>query len=175
MTTARPNNLENIATGEEFDLLQLGLHGSLFLIGKVAPGHPVGAQVQADQLHDALAAHDIAPEIADDIDDLLREILQFAGLLQVSGSPGLADGHLLTAVVVGGSADTALGTALGKGRQIGLILAVEHVKLAVLVQPALVILVQALEGVLDAGEIGDASVLRKSSMGRKQPLKAGMW
>ena len=53
-------------------LLQL-----FFLFGSnVLEGRAVGAEVEADEFHDALAADDVAAEMADDVDDLLRIVLQ---------------------------------------------------------------------------------------------------
>ena len=154
------HSLETIATLKEMDRLQLPLQLHLLLVGHIAERDPVGTEVQADELHDPLAAHDIAAEVADHVDDLLREVLQFAGLLQVTRRPGFANGDLLAAVVVGRSADAALGTAHRQGREIRLVLAVQHVELAACVQPALVVFVHALEGVLDAREVRDAPVHR---------------
>ena len=70
--------LELVTTLEEVDCLQFGTHGILLLLGEVLKGSAVGTEVQAYEFHVALAAHDDATEMADDIDNLLREVLQIA-------------------------------------------------------------------------------------------------
>ena len=96
--------------------------------------------------------------MADDIDDILRVVLQLASLLQVTGLPGIDDAHETTAIVVRSAADATLSTAHGEAREDGLVLTVEHVELSVLVATAAVVLVEALEGVLDASEVGNAPI-----------------
>ena len=62
-------------------------------------GGAVGTQVEADELHDALAAHDVAAVVADDVDDLLREVLQLACLLYVARVPGV-DARLVCRIAI---------------------------------------------------------------------------
>ena len=45
----------------------------------------VFTQIQPDELHDTLSAHNIAPVITNHIDDLLGEILQLACFFQGTG------------------------------------------------------------------------------------------
>lgn len=159
---------EPVAALEEADLLQFALHRSLLLVGHVAERNPVLAQIQSDELHDPLAADDVAPVVADDVDDRLREVLFFARRLQVTALPGLDDPHQFATVVVRRTADAALRTALGQARQDRLILAVEHVVLAVAVQAALVVLVETLEGVLMPAKLSmrPSTAFSNSTIGR---------
>ena len=60
---------------EETDGFELAAHFGLFAGCDVDEGSAVGAEVEADELHDALAAHDVSAEMTDDVDDLLRVIL----------------------------------------------------------------------------------------------------
>ena len=47
----------------------------LFFLSYVLEGRSVRSEVETNQLHDALTTHNVAAEMADDIDDLLRIIL----------------------------------------------------------------------------------------------------
>ena len=60
---------------EEAYLVEFLLELNLFLRRDVLKGRTVRAEVEADELHDALAAHDVSAEMTDDVDDLLRVIL----------------------------------------------------------------------------------------------------
>ena len=160
--------LKLIAALKEVDGLQLLAAGSLLFVGHVLERRAVGTEVQPDELHDALAAHDVTAVVADDVDDLLREILQFASLLEVTGIPSVDDAHEVAAVVVGGATDTALCAAHGERGEYGLVLSVEHVVLAVLVEAALVVLVDALKGVFDTGKVGDAPVDRLEEVDHRE-------
>ena len=60
---------------EEANLLQFLAELSLLFWRDVLERGAVGAKVQANKFHDALAAHDVAAEMADDVNDLLRVIL----------------------------------------------------------------------------------------------------
>ena len=127
-------------------------------VGDVLEGCAVGAEVETDKLHDALAADDVASEVADDVDDVLSIVLQGTCLLEVAGSPSLLNAYEATAIIVGRATDATLSATHGETGQDGLILTVEHVELAVLVAAATVVLIEALECVLDAGEVGDATI-----------------
>ena len=63
------DGLELVGTLKETDFLKLLLHLNLFLIGHVAERYTVGAEVETEELHDALAAHDVATEVADNVDN----------------------------------------------------------------------------------------------------------
>ena len=60
---------------EEANLVEFLLELNLFLWRDVLEWSSVRSEVEANQLHDALAAHDVAAEMADDVNDLLRVIL----------------------------------------------------------------------------------------------------
>ena len=62
------DGLELIGTLKETDFLKLLLHLSLFLIGHVAERYTVWSEVETEELHDALAANDVAAEVADYVD-----------------------------------------------------------------------------------------------------------
>ena len=61
-------NLKLVGTLKETYLLKLLLHLSLFLISHVAERYTVWSEVETEELHDALAANDVAAEVADDVD-----------------------------------------------------------------------------------------------------------
>ena len=48
------------------------------LVGHVLEGRAVLSQVQTDELHDALTAHDVAAEVANHVDNVLCKVLEFA-------------------------------------------------------------------------------------------------
>lgn len=48
------------------------------LVGHVLEGRAVLSQVQTDELHDALTAHDVAAEVANHVDNVLGKVLEFA-------------------------------------------------------------------------------------------------
>ena len=130
-----------------------------FLLGRnVLEGCAVGAEVKSDELHDALSAHDIATEVNDDVDDILCVVLQFASLLEVACRPCFLYGYEATAVVVGGASNAPLCTAHGEAWKDGLVLTMEHIELSVFITAASVVLIEALEGIFDAGEVGDATI-----------------
>ena len=118
----------------------------------------VRAEVETDKFHDALAAHDVAAEVANHVDYVLRIVLQFPRPLEVARRPGVENAREAAAVVVCRAANAALRTAHGEARQNGLVLPVQHVELAPGVAAAAVVLVEAFEGILDAGEIGNTPV-----------------
>ena len=152
------NILLFIAVVEEIDGFEFlaQLH---FLLGSdVLEGSAVGAEVEADELHDALAADDVAAEVADDVDDILGVVLQGASLLEVAFFPSTEDACQAAPVVVRGAADASLSATHSQTGQDGLVLAVEHIELAVLVAAAAVVFIEALEGVLDTSEVGDATI-----------------
>ena len=143
---------------EEVDGFEFLAQLHFLLVGDVLERCAVGAEVEADKLHDTLAADDVAAEVADDVDDVLSVVLQGTCLLEVTLLPSLDDASEATAIIVGRATNSALCAAHGQTRQDGLVLAVEHVELAILVATATVVLVEALEGVLDAGKVGDATI-----------------
>ena len=63
--------LELITTLEEVDCLKLLAHCSLLLVCHVLEWSTVLAKVKANELHDALSAHDVTTVVADDVDYLL--------------------------------------------------------------------------------------------------------
>ena len=64
-------DLEFIAPVEKMNCFKLRFHGGLFRIRHILERRPVLAQVEPDQLHDPLAAHDIAAIMADHVDYFL--------------------------------------------------------------------------------------------------------
>ena len=96
--------------------------------------------------------------MTDYVNDLLREILTFACQCKITGFPSLDNTHKFFTVIVGSAADTALCTSHSKTRKNCFVLPMKHVILAVLVQTALVVLVQALESVFDSGEVRHPAV-----------------
>ena len=60
---------------EETYLFQFFAELSFFFESDVLEGCAVGTKVETYQLHDTFAAHDVAAEMADDVDDLLRIVL----------------------------------------------------------------------------------------------------
>ena len=62
---------EPIATCEETYFLQFLLHAPLFFVRHVLERHTVRSQVEAKKFHNAFPTDNIAPEMADDIDDRL--------------------------------------------------------------------------------------------------------
>ena len=131
---------------------------SALVVGHVAERDTVGSEVQPDEFHDALAADDVAAVVADDVDHRLREVLLFTGGLQIAPLPGFDDADQLAAVVVRRAADTALRTALRQARKDRFVLPVQHVEPAVPVEAALVVLIEAFEGVFDAREVRNTPV-----------------
>ena len=166
-----------IAMIEEIDGFEFGFQAHFLLGRDVLEGCAIGTQVETDELHDALAAHDVTTEMADDVDDILSVVLQLAGFLQVTSLPGFDDAYEATAVVVRSAADAALCAAHSEAREDGLVLTVEHIELSVLVATAAVVLIEALEGVFDAGEIGDAAVdsLQEVVHREECTVEGGMW
>ena len=158
---------------EEVDGLQLLAEQFLLLVSHILERGAIPAHVIANELHDALASHDIAAEAADNVYHVLRIVLQAACALHVAGLPGIQYARQHAAVIVRSAADAAQFSAIaqaalwaahhGEAGQDGLVLTVEHVILAVLVATATVELIEALKGVLD------------TRIERKAPLKAGIW
>ena len=62
------DGLELVGTLKETYFLKLLLHLSLFLISHVAERYTVWSEVEPEELHDALAANDVAAEVADYVD-----------------------------------------------------------------------------------------------------------
>ena len=143
---------------EEANLVQLFFKLYFFLGRNVLERGTVGTKVQANEFHDTFATHDIAAEVADNVYNLLAVVLQGACRLQISLVPRLDDSHQILAIIIGSSTYAASCASHSQTRQNGLVLTVQHVVLAIFVKSALVIFVQTLEGVFDAGKVRDASV-----------------
>lgn len=109
--------LKLVATLEEVDSFQLFLHCLLLLIGHVAEWSTVWTQIEAHQLHDTLTTNDVTTVVADDVDNLLSEVLLLTGSLDVAVLPSLDDAYQLLTVVVGCTADATLCTALSQARE----------------------------------------------------------
>ena len=67
--------LKLVAVLEESNLLQLLFKLYFFLGCNVLERRTVGTKIQTNQLHDALASHNVAAEVADDVDNLLAVVL----------------------------------------------------------------------------------------------------
>ena len=96
---------------EEAYLVQFLAELSLLFWRDVLERGAVGAKVQANKFHDALAANDVAAEVTDDVYNLLTVVLQSTCRLQIAAVPGLYDAHQILAVIVGGSSDSTLCSA----------------------------------------------------------------
>ena len=96
--------------------------------------------------------------MADYVDNHLTEVLTFLCQLEVAGFPCFDNAYKLASVVVGGSADAATRSAHGQTGKDSLVLAVQHIVFTVLVKTALVVLIHALEGVFDSGEVRHAAI-----------------
>jgi len=153
-----PGFSENVAALEESDLFKLLLHFGFFVRRHVAERRAVRSEVQTDEFHDALAADDVSAEAADHVDDFLGEVLELARLFDVAGVPGVDYRGQAASVVVRGAADAAARAAHRQRRKNRLVLAVEHVESAVLVEAALVVFVERFVRVFDSGEIRNAPV-----------------
>ena len=110
----RTLSLKFVATLKEIDSLELLAASLFFSIGHVLEWCAVGTEVEADKLHDALTAHDVAAVVADDIDDILCKVLQLTCLLEVTGIPCVDDAHEVATIVVGSSTDATLCTTHGE-------------------------------------------------------------
>ena len=93
--------------------------------------------------------------MADYVNHFLREVLQFTGLLQFTGFPGINDTYQVYTVIVGRSADSALRPSHCETRKNGFILPVKHIELAVFIQTTLIVFIQAFEGIFDSRKIGN--------------------
>ncbi len=60
---------------EETYLVEFLLEARFLFWRDVLEGSSVRSEVESNQFHDALAAHDVSAEMTDNIDDLLRIIL----------------------------------------------------------------------------------------------------
>ena len=149
-----------IAMVEEVDSLKFLAELSLFFRGDVLEWGAVGTKVEPYQLHDTLAPHDVASEVADDVDDVLGVVLKGAGFLQIALLPCFENAGEAASVVVRRATDAALCATHSQTGQNGFVLTVEHVELAVLIATATIVLVEALEGVFDTCKIGDAAIHR---------------
>ena len=85
---------------EEVDSFKFGFQTSFLFVGDVLERRAIWTEVEADKLHNALAADDVSAEVEDDIDDILSVVLQLASLLQITGLPSIDDAYEATAVVV---------------------------------------------------------------------------
>lgn len=81
--------LNEITFIEEVDCLEFLLHVCLLLVCHIVKRCAVLSEIETDQLHDALAAYDIAAVVADNIDYLLCKVLQLACLLDITCLPGI--------------------------------------------------------------------------------------
>ena len=112
-TNGKPFTLDQlkfIAAFEEVDGFELFAASLFFGISHVLEWGTVRTQIEANEFHDALAADDIAAVVADDVDDLLCEVLQFAFLLDIASVPSVDDAYEVASIVVGSTTDTALCT-----------------------------------------------------------------
>ena len=67
--------LKHVTMLKERNFLQFLLQLCFLLRRNVLEGRAVGTEVETNKFHDALATHNIASEVTDDVDDLLRIIL----------------------------------------------------------------------------------------------------
>ena len=64
-----------VAAVEKVDGFEFLAQLCLLVVGDVLERSAVRPEVEADELHDTLAAHDVAAEVANDVDDVLCIVL----------------------------------------------------------------------------------------------------
>lgn len=102
-----------VAVVEEVDGFQLAFHLPFFLVGHVLEGRAVAPEVETDEFHDALARHDVAAIVADDVDDVLCIVLQPPCLVDMAAVESVLDAFQAASVVVARAADATLRASHG--------------------------------------------------------------
>ena len=67
--------------------LPVQLHACFFFVCHILERSTVLTQIQSDELHDSFTTYDIAAVMANHVDYILREVLQFACLFDVTSFP----------------------------------------------------------------------------------------
>ena len=130
----------------------------LFFFSDTHEGHAVRTEIKTDELHDTLAPHDVAAEIADDINDVLCEVLELTRLFEIAFLPCFENAGEATTIVVGGATNATLCTAHGQTREDSFVLPMQHIEFTILIATATIVFVETLKGVLDTCEVGDATI-----------------
>ena len=130
---------------KEIDSFKFFLQLLFFLFRNILERCAVLTKIQADELHDALSAYNIATEMADNVDDILSIVLQLASLFEIALFPRFLDAYEATAVIVGCATNAALRAAHSQTGQNGFVLTVEHIVL------------HTFKRVLDTCKIGDTA------------------